>query len=85
MRKLGIISVAAFVISLMVYANWFYNEDLFSNSAMIIAGVLSIIGIITAFFTKIKTLKIVGLVGNLLVLLWAVIIPVTLPLFWNQP
>ncbi|MBT2643475.1 hypothetical protein J7I80_14630 [Bacillus sp. ISL-41] len=85
MRKSGIISVAAFLISLIVYGAWFFNEDLFSKSAMIIAVVLPIIGIITAFFTKKKSLKIVGVIGNSLVLLWAVVIPYASTLFWNTP
>ncbi|WP_043929810.1 hypothetical protein [Bacillus sp. EB01] len=85
MRKSGIISVAAFLISLMVYTAWFFNDDLFSKSAMLIAVVLPIIGIITAFFTKKKSLKIVGLLGNSLVLLWAVVIPFASTLFWNTP
>lgn len=85
MRQSGILSVAAFLISLMVYAAWFFNEDLFSKSAMVIAVVLPFIGIIAAFFTKKKSLKIVRLLGNSLVLLWAVIIPFASTLFWNTP
>jgi uncharacterized membrane protein YqjE len=75
MRKSGIISIAAFLISLTVYVVWFFNEDLFSKSAVIIVVVLPIIGIITALLTKKKSLKIVGLIGNSFVLLWAVVIP----------
>jgi uncharacterized membrane protein YqjE len=85
MKKSGIVSVAAFIISLVIYAAWFFNENLFSNSAMIAALVLPIIGLITAFFTKKKSLKIVGLLGNSLVLLWAVIVPLASMLFWSQP
>ncbi|MEK3808473.1 hypothetical protein MHB63_18285 [Bacillus sp. FSL H8-0547] len=85
MRKSGIISITAFLISLILYASWFFNEDLFSNSAMIIAGVLPIIGIITALLTQITSLKIAGLVGNSFVLLWVVVIPIASTLFWNTP
>lgn len=85
MRKFGIISVAAFFISLIVYATWFFNEDLFSKSAMILVVVLPFIGIITAFFSENKSLKIVGLLGNSLILLWAVVIPFVSTLFWNTP
>jgi hypothetical protein len=85
MSKLGIISVAAFVISLTVYAAWFFNEDLFLDSAMVIAVVLPIIGLITGFFSKKQSLKIVGLLGNSLVLLCAVVIPFASTLSWNQP
>lgn len=85
MKKFGFISVTDFLISLMVYAAWFFNEDLFSKSAMIIAVLLPIVGIITAFFTNEKSLKIVGLLGNSLVLLWALVIPFASTLFWNTP
>ncbi|WP_117170054.1 hypothetical protein [Paraliobacillus sediminis] len=85
MRKSGIISVAAFLISLIIYAAWFLNADLFSKSAMILVVALPIIGIITAFFTNSKTLKTVGLLGNSLLFLWAVVIPLASTLFWNTP
>jgi len=85
MKNFGFISVTAFLISLMVYAAWFFNEDLFSKSGMVIAVVLPIIGIITAFFTNEKSLKIVGLLGNSLVLLWAIVIPFASTLFWSTP
>ena len=85
MRKSGIISITAFLISMLVYTAWFFNEDLFSNSAIIIAGVLPIIGIMTALLTKITSLKVAGLVGNSFVLLWAVVIPTASTLFWNTP
>lgn len=85
MLKYGVISIAAFLISLGVYTTWFFNEDLFSKSVMIIAIALPIIGIITALLTKKKSLKIVGLVGNAFVLLWAVVIPFASTLFWNTP
>ncbi|WP_050615044.1 hypothetical protein [Bacillus testis] len=85
MKKAGIISIVAFLISLLVYSVWFFNEDLFSKSAMIIAVILPIIGIITALYTKKKSLKIVGLLGNSFVLFWAVVLPFASTLFWNTP
>lgn len=85
MKKSGIISVVAFFISLIVYASWFFNEELFSKSVMILVVVLPFIGIITALFSKNKSLKIVGLLGNSLVLIWAVVIPLASTLFWNTP
>lgn len=81
----GTISVAAFLISLAVYTVWFFNENLFSNSAMIVAVALPLIGIVAALFAKNRSLKVVGLVGNLLVLLLAVIIPFISTLFWSTP
>lgn len=81
----GTISVAAFLISLAVYTVWFFNENLFSNSAMIVAVALPLIGIVAALFAKNRSLRVVGLVGNLLVLLLAVIIPFISTLFWSTP
>lgn len=83
--KSGIISIAAFLISLAVYTIWFFNGDLFSKSVMIIVMALPIIGVIPALMTKRKSLKLVGLVGNALVLLWAVVIPFVSTLFWSTP
>lgn len=85
MRIFGVISVVSFFISLMIYASWFFNEELFSKSAMLVATVLPVIGIITAIFTRDKPLKLAGVIGNSLVLLWAVVIPITSALFWNTP
>ena len=81
----GTISVAAFLISLAVYAVWFFNENLFSNSAMIVAMLLPLIGIVAALFSKNRALRVGGLVGNSLVLLLAVIIPFISTLFWSTP
>lgn len=85
MIKSGVISIAAFLISLAVYTIWFFNGDLFSKSVMILAIALPIIGLITALKTKKRSFKIVGLVGNAFVLLWAVVIPFVSTLFWNTP
>ncbi|RLJ87025.1 hypothetical protein [Planococcus citreus] len=81
----GTISVATFLISLAVYTIWFFNENLFSNSAMIVAVALPLIGIVAALFAKNRSLRAVGLVGNSLVLLLAVIIPFISTLFWSTP
>lgn len=86
MKNLGIISVSLFVISLLVYVAWFFNENLFSAPAIIvIVIVLPLIGLIGAFFSKKNSLKVVGIAGNLLVLVFSVIIPLTSTLFWNHP
>ncbi|WP_211654092.1 hypothetical protein [Planococcus alpniumensis] len=79
----GTVSVAAFLISLAVYAVWFFNEDVFSNSAMIVAIALPLIGIVAALFAKNRSLRVVGLIGNSLVLVVAVIIPFLSTLFWS--
>ncbi|MDE0581683.1 hypothetical protein ON064_01300 [Planococcus sp. A6] len=83
--NLGTISVAAFLISLAVYTVWFFNEDVFSNTAMIVAIALPLIGIVAALFAKNKSLRVVGLIGNSLVLVVAVIIPFLSTLFWSTP
>ncbi|WP_370223574.1 hypothetical protein [Cytobacillus sp.] len=85
MMKSGVISIAALLISLVVYSTWFFNEDLFSKSVLIIAVALPIIGIITALISKKRSFKIVGLFGNTLVLFWAVVIPFVSTLFWHTP
>lgn len=81
----GTISIGAFLISLAVYAVWFFNKNLFSNSAMIVAMLLPLIGIVAALFAKNRSLRVMGLVGNSLVLLLAVIIPFISTLFWSTP
>lgn len=81
----GTTSVAAFLISLAVYIVWFFNENLFSNSVMIVAVVLPLIGIVAALFAKNRSLKVVGLLGNSLVLLLAVVLPLISTLFWQTP
>ncbi|MFT8323110.1 MAG: hypothetical protein ABF649_19765 [Bacillus sp. (in: firmicutes)] len=86
MNKLNIISVSIFAISLLVYTAWFFNEDLFSNSVIIVIGmILPIIGLIVAFLGTKSLLKIIGITGNFIVLFWSVIIPLTSIVFWNQP
>ncbi|MFK8793163.1 hypothetical protein [Planococcus plakortidis] len=81
----GAISISAFLISLAVYAAWFFNENLFSNSAMIVAVLLPLIGIVAAVFAKNGFLKALGFTGNSFVLILVVIIPFISTLFWNTP
>ena len=85
MRLLGYLSGATFIISLVMYGMWFFNEDAFSGIAMIAAVILPIIGITAALLTKTKSLKFIGLVGNGVVFFWAVVIPFIASLFWNTP
>lgn len=85
MKKLGMASVGLFVISLLVYGSWFFNESAYNGKGvMLIATLLPVIGLLTAFNAK-GALKTVGIIGNSLVLMWAVIIPFASTLFWNQP
>ncbi|MEK3797039.1 hypothetical protein MHI18_02095 [Peribacillus sp. FSL H8-0477] len=85
MKKLGLASVGLFVISLVVYGSWFFNESAYNGKGVLLLAVLlPVIGLITAFQSK-GFLKAIGIVGNTLVLMWVVIIPAASILFWNQP
>lgn len=85
MKKLGMVSVGLFAISIIVYGAWFFNESAYDGKGVLLLAVLlPVIGLITAFKAK-GFLKAVGILGNSLVLLLAVIIPAASTLFWNQP
>lgn len=85
-QKSGLISVLIFVISALVYfVSMFITGDLFSGPVMIIiAIVLPVIGLVLAFKGN-GGLKRVGIVGNVLVLFIAGIIPAVSTIFWNTP
>lgn len=85
MKKLGMASVSLFIISIVVYGSWFFNESAYNGKGVLLLAVLlPVIGLITALKAR-GFLKAVGLLGNTLVLLWVVIIPAASTLFWNQP
>lgn len=85
-QKFALISVLIFVISALVYfVSMFITDDLFSGTVMIMIAIgLPIIGLVLAFKGK-GVLKAVAIVGNILVLLIAGIIPVISTIFWNSP
>jgi hypothetical protein len=88
MKKLGIISVVMFLVSILVLGSALFtnNGNPYSGTVMIaICVILPIIGLFTAFKSNKGTLKVVGIIGNLIVLLFSVIIPFVSTLFWNQP
>ncbi len=85
MKYSGGVSIAAFLISLILFALGFYNEDFLTKPAMAITAVLPIIGMAAAIFSKKRALIITGLLGNALVFLWAIAIPFASSLFWNTP
>jgi len=88
MKKLGFVSVVIFIISMLVlgFSLFATNGDLFSGPVMItICVILPIIGLISALKSKKGVLKVFGIVGNLLILLFSVVIPFVSTLFWNQP
>lgn len=86
MNKFGILSVLFFLVSALVYfVSTFLVGDLFSGTVMILVViVLPIIGLVLAFKSKGKY-KIVGIIGNLIILIVAGIIPAVSTLFWHTP
>lgn len=86
MKKLGFTSVGLFIVSILVFGIWFFNENAINEKfAMAVAIIFPIIGLFTAFKANKGALKLVGIAGNLLVLIFAVVIPAASRLFWNQP
>lgn len=86
MKSLGNVSVVIFVISILSYGGWFFEESMFSRSIIILLSVvLPAIGLVTAFLSKRGVLRIVGIIGNITVLMFSVILPAVSMLFWNQP
>ncbi|MEG7333460.1 hypothetical protein [Bacillus sp. 0102A] len=86
MKNLGGISILFFLISLMVFGISFFNGDLFSGPVMIFFSIiLPLIGIIIALVSKGGGTKVVGLIGNAIILIVAGVIPAVSMLFWNQP
>ena len=78
-------SVIIFIFSFLVYSVWFSLENLFNDSLALIVGVgFPIVGLLIAFKGKGK-MKTVGIIGNVFVLAFTVIIPAVSTLFWNQP
>lgn len=86
LKKLSVLSVGIFLISIIIFGIWFFDESAFSDPVIIFFSViLPVIGLTAAFLSKKGALKIVGFVGNLVVLLFSVILPAASTLFWNQP
>nr|WP_187441496.1 hypothetical protein [Bacillus subtilis] len=86
MKNLGGISILFFLISLMVFGISFFNGDLFSGPVMIFFSIVfPLIGFIVALVSKSGGTKVVGLIGNAIILIVAGVIPAVSMLFWNQP
>jgi hypothetical protein len=78
-------SVILFVVSFLIYSMWFSFESLFNDPLALIIGIgFPVAGLLIAFRGKGK-LKVVGILGNIFVITFIVIIPVASTLFWNQP
>ncbi|OIK08325.1 hypothetical protein [Bacillus sp. MUM 13] len=88
MKKLSLISIVAFLVSVIVLGRSLLTTsgDLFSGPVMIaICIILPIIGLLAALISNKGALKLIGITGNSLVLLFSVIVPAVTTLFWNQP
>lgn len=78
----GIISTILFVVGLICYV-----VILFGNDRFLIGGVIaSAIGFVLALFAEKGAYKRIGLFGNAIILIVAVIFPfIVTTFFWNQP
>ncbi|TYS10648.1 hypothetical protein FZC70_04920 [Bacillus subtilis] len=86
MRNLSGISILFFMVSLIVFGISFLSGDLFSGPVMIFFSIiLPLIGIIIALVSKGGGTKVVGLIGNAIILIVAGVIPAASMLFWNHP
>ncbi|WP_419881578.1 hypothetical protein ACN6MY_19025 [Peribacillus sp. B-H-3] len=88
MKKSGLISVVAFIVSVIVTASSLFTAsgDPFPGPVMIaICIILPIIGLLAALISNKGALKFIGFTGNLLILLLSVVVPAVSTLFWNQP
>ncbi|SFC95011.1 hypothetical protein SAMN05443252_109104 [Bacillus sp. OV322] len=88
MKKLSLISIVAFLVSVFVLGRSLLTTsgDLFSGPVMIaICIILPIIGLLAALISNKGALKFIGITGNSLILLFSVIVPAVSTLFWNQP
>lgn len=81
------LSVFLFTISIVVLGFSLFTTvgDLFSGPVMIVICVIfPIIGLLIALKSHKSTLKVFGIAGNLLVLLFSIFIPLASTFFWNQ-
>ncbi|WP_029333526.1 hypothetical protein [Exiguobacterium oxidotolerans] len=81
-RILGTLSTVLFFVGLV-----FYIIMLFGNDNLLLSNViLSAIGFVLALFAEKGVYKKIGLIGNGLILLIAIIIPfIVTTFFWNTP
>ncbi|MBG9813854.1 hypothetical protein ACU3L3_13225 [Priestia endophytica] len=87
-KSLGLISAISFVISLFITVVGMYITDsFFPNGVMIFfCMMLPFVSFILGIAGQRGILKFIGMYGNLLILIWMVIIPFVIGyFFWNQP
>ncbi|MFC7373441.1 hypothetical protein ACFQPF_17510 [Fictibacillus iocasae] len=88
MKKFGVVSVGIFLMSAVIYTlSLFWNIGASIPGSVMIALVmiLPVIGLITAFLSNKGATRTIGLIGNIIVLFFTVILPASSMLFWNQP
>ncbi|WLR41612.1 hypothetical protein LC087_12060 [Bacillus carboniphilus] len=76
-----------FLMSLLVYASEFFtDEDLFPGPLLMFSvTILPVIGLVASLKSK-GIIKVIGIIGNSFILVWAVILPtIVTTFFWNQP
>jgi len=86
MKKIvGYMSITLFVLSAMLWFLWFYESGtIFSSRAdFLIAVILAVVGMITAFFARNNALAVISFMGNLTIFFIAVIFPFFLSLIWK--
>ena len=83
--KTGILSIIFFIIPIVVYVVSMAGGDLFFGPVMILLCIgLPVLGLFLGIGTKVKSLKITGIIGNSLILLVTGVIPLISMYFWNQ-
>lgn len=83
MKKVnGILSTILFFVGLACYIAMFFGNDSFLLSGVI----ASVIGFILALFAENGAYKRIGLFGNAIIVIGAVIFPfIVTTFFWNEP
>lgn len=81
-KALGIISTILFIVGLVCYVAMFFGND-----SYLLGGVIaSIMGFILALFAEKGAYKRIGLFGNAIIVIIAVIFPfIVTTFFWNRP
>ncbi|MFG6147627.1 hypothetical protein [Halobacillus sp. B23F22_1] len=81
-RNPGIISSVLFLISLVAYTSMLFGNEIFLFTGVIV----SIIGKVFALFSKKGIYRKIGLIGNGLIVLVLIIVPlIVTTFFWNTP
>ncbi|WP_062513024.1 hypothetical protein [Halobacillus sp. KGW1] len=88
MKKMGILSFLLFLISSLTFVYSFFNvsrENIPGGIMIFLSILVPIFGVFAASLAERSAAKVIGLIGNLVILFFSVIIPAVSMLFWNQP